>query len=53
MKHVGHDTPVRFTCKDDQRVTLTGSFSSKNRIDELPQLWNVLIGDMSLVRAKA
>lgn len=49
MKHVEHDAPVSFTCKDDQRVTVIGRFLRKTRIDELPQLWNVLIGDMSLI----
>ena len=40
---------VIFKMKQDPRITRVGKFIRKASIDELPQLWNVFIGDMSLV----
>jgi lipopolysaccharide/colanic/teichoic acid biosynthesis glycosyltransferase len=40
---------ARFAEEDDPRVTRVGRFIRKTRLDELPQLWNVLHGEMSMV----
>lgn len=43
------DELINITTINDPRVTLFGRFIRDFKLDELPQLWNVILGDMSLV----
>ena len=44
-----HDMPTHLLHDPDQYITRVGRFLRKTSLDELPQLWNILKGDMSFV----
>ena len=48
VQHAEDDVP-QLSTDDDPRVTKVGHFMRKYRLDELPQMWNILKGDMSIV----
>jgi exopolysaccharide biosynthesis polyprenyl glycosylphosphotransferase len=49
VQHLNERNGVTFKAKNDPRITPIGRWLRKTSIDELPQLWNVLTGSMSLV----
>ena len=49
MRNDAEQNGARFALEGDPRITPVGRLLRRTRIDELPQLWNILRGDMSLI----
>src|SRR5690625_4157649 len=43
------DTPTHLLENPDQYITRMGKFLRKTSLDELPQIWNILVGEMSVI----
>lgn len=43
------DTPTHLLDNPDQYITRLGKFLRKTSLDELPQIWNIFVGDMSII----